>query len=168
MSSPQVFISYSRADKEFADRLRLDLLNIGVSSWIDVKEIIPGNSIPGSIALAIAKSDYFFLVLSATSISSKWVRYESDIAVTLEVEKQKPCIVPLRLNDVEIPPPLRNKRYADFSHDYADGWKDLSILFPNNDLRILRLGGGTGAGFYLLKLFIAKFRERYSDLPVDE
>jgi hypothetical protein len=168
MSSPQAFISYSRADSEFVERLRLDLLNLGVSPWMYEKEIKPGDSIPGSVGPAIAKSDYFFLVLSTTSVSREWVQRETDIASNLEIEEHKPHVVVLRLPDVEIPPLLRHKRYVDFSHDYEVGWNDLSSLFPSNNLRILRLGGGTGTGFYLLKLFISKFREHYPDLPVEE
>jgi DNA-binding transcriptional LysR family regulator len=168
MSSPQVFISYSRADKEFADRLRLDLLSIGLSVWKDDKDIIPGDSSSKSIEQAINTSDYFLLVLSLSSTSSNWVDREYRSALQSQMEKGKPQIVPIRLREVEPPALLRDIQYSDFVSDYATGWKDLSSLFPTTDLRTLRLGGGTGAGFYILKLFMAKFREIYPNFHVEQ
>jgi DNA-binding transcriptional LysR family regulator len=168
MGSQQVFISYSRADEAFADRLRLDLLSIGLSVWKDDKEIKPGNSSSKSIEQAINASDYFLLVQSVSSSSSNWVDREYRSALQSQMEKGKPRIVPIRLHDVEPPALLRDIQYADFANDYAVGWTELSKLFPSSDLRDLRLGGATGMGIHLLKLFIAKWRRRFSNLPIQE
>lgn len=104
MASPQVFISYSNADKAFADCLQVDLLSIGVSVWKDDKEIEPGDSISSRIEQAINTSDYFLFILSESSISSSWVEWESRIALSLALRKGKPRVIPIRLHDVELPP----------------------------------------------------------------
>jgi DNA-binding transcriptional LysR family regulator len=168
MASPQVFISYARADKAFADRLLDDLVSIGASVWKDDREITPGDYFSSQIEHAISKSDYFFLLLSFNSISSKRAKWELRLAQDLAVDKDKPRIVPVRLDDVEIPLSLYGIQYANFANGYDTGWKDLSKLFPLSDFRSLTLGGGYGTGIYVLKSFIARFREAFPDLPIEQ
>src|ERR1043165_4318020 len=168
MSSRQVFISYSRTDKAFVDRLRLDLLSVGLSVWKDDKDIKPVDSTSRTIEQAINTSDYFFLILSVSSSSSPWVDVEYRLAFQCYLEKRKPHIVPIRLHDVELPLFLRDIQYADFLSDYATGWTELSKLFSSSDLRDLRLGGATGMGIHLLNIFIAKWRQHSPNLPIQE
>jgi len=168
MSSRQVFISYSRADKEFADRLRLDLLNIGLSVWKDDNDIKPGDSISKSIEQAINTSDYFFLILSTSSSSSNWVDIEYRSALQSQLRNSSPRIVPIRLHNVELPAFLRDIQCANFIDDYSSGWAELSKLIQVSDLCELRLGGATGMGIHLLKLLIDKWRQQFSNLPIRE
>lgn len=168
MNSAQVFISYSSADRTFAELLQTDLVSIGLSVWKDDKDINPGEFVSGKIEQAIDTSDFFFLILSTNSISSTWVNWEYRLALNSQLEKGKPRVIPIRLNNVELPLSLRHIQYADFIEDYAAGWAELSKLFPPSDLRALRTGGGTGTGAYLLRQFIARFRERFPGLPIEK
>src|SRR5438270_6242867 len=102
MNSAQVFISYSSADRTFADRLQSDLVNIGLSVWKDDKDIKPGDSFSGRIEQAVITSDFFLIILSTSSISSPWVEREYRLALNSQLEKSKPCIIPILLYDVEL------------------------------------------------------------------
>ena len=41
---PRIFLSYSSADSEFALKLSADLQALGVTTWLDRKEIHQGNA----------------------------------------------------------------------------------------------------------------------------
>ena len=168
MVSAQIFISYSHADKALADHLLDDLVSIGASVWKDDREIKPGDYFSSQIEHAISNSDYFFVVLSLNSIASRRVQWELRLAQDLAVDKNKPRIVPVRLDDVKIPLSLYGVQYANFAIGYKTGWTDLSKLLPLSDFRGLTLGGAYGTGVYLLKSFIARLREKFPDLPIEE
>jgi DNA-binding transcriptional LysR family regulator len=168
MKSAQVFISCASADKGFADRLQDDLIGIGLSVWKYDKDIKPGDYFSKEIEQAINTSDYFCLILSASSIASEWVDWEYQLAVTLRLTKGKPKVIPILIHNIELRPSLLHIQYADFREDYAAGWAELSKLFPSSGFRALRVGGGTGTGAYLLRLFIARFKERFPDLPIEK
>ncbi|HEV2883111.1 MAG TPA: LysR substrate-binding domain-containing protein [Pyrinomonadaceae bacterium] len=168
MNSAQVFISYSSADRTFANRLQADLVNIGLSVWKDDKDIKPGDSFSSKIEQAIITSDFFFLILSASSVSSPWVEKEYRLALHCQIENGKPCVIPILLHSVEPPHFLFETQHADFRKNYTAGWAEVSKLFPLSELRALRIGGGTGTGNYLLKRFVARFRERFPDLPIQK
>jgi DNA-binding transcriptional LysR family regulator len=168
MGSTLVFLSYSHSDIEFANKLGQDLEGIGLSVWQDCKEIRPGDSISRRIEKALDTSDYFLLVLSTASISSDWVDREYRMALNLQLEKGKPCIIPICLHDVNPPSLLRDIRYVDFVKDYTRGWMELARFFDPTHLRPLRVGGSIGTGIYLLRLIVARFRERFPDLPIEE
>lgn len=109
-----IFLSHSHADKSFVNKLAKDLRRSGYYVWTDDAEIKIGDSLIQKIREGIDKVAYVGAVISHNSINSEWVRKELDIAMNQEIEGRKVKVLPLLLDDVELPGFLKGKRYADF------------------------------------------------------
>jgi hypothetical protein len=116
-----LFLSYAREDGEFAERLARDLAGRGIPVWWDQWDVEIGDSLPRRLEEAIAGSRWFGVVLSPDSITSRWVRAELDLALTLEIEGEDITTLPILLRPCEIPLSLRRKVWADFTGSYATG-----------------------------------------------
>ena len=114
----KVFISHSTKDKVFVGRLARDLKKNDISTWIDDNEILIADSLPEKIENAIINSKYFIIVLSKNSIHSEWVNREIRIAVKEERDVGNVIVIPLIIDDCEIPLLLKNKLYAEFKYPY--------------------------------------------------
>ena len=118
-----VFISYSHKDKPFAKRLAADLRDAGHTVWIDETEIFVGDSLIEKIRDAIDNVDFIAAIVSLTSIDSQWVKKELDLASNREIDEKRVVVLPILLDDVELPGFLKGKYYADFikEENYQDG-----------------------------------------------
>ena len=72
----KVFISYSRNDLAFIERLAADLEEHGCDVWYDISDLKVGDRWNRVIQGAIQNSQYVILVLSPNSVESKWVEKE--------------------------------------------------------------------------------------------
>ncbi len=115
------FLSHSSADKPFIRQLAADLTAAGVDVWLDEQRIRVGDSIPEAIAQGLAESDYFLIAISENSVNSPWVKKELNNALVSEVQRRKVHILPLKLDDTDMPPIISDKLYADFSQSYKSG-----------------------------------------------
>jgi hypothetical protein len=120
-----VFLSHSAHDKPFIRKLATDLTSAGVEVWLDEQQIRVGESIPERIAQGLAESDYFIIALSEHSIRSNWVQRELNNAMMREVSRRNIGVLPVKIEDCEIPDILQDKKYADFTAGYKDGLKQL-------------------------------------------
>lgn len=120
-----IFLSYSMLDKEFVDRLAGDLIKRGVDVWLDTLEIKVGESIFGEISKGIQDYDFFGIILSKNSVKSEWIRKELDAGLIKEKEEKKAVILPILIEDCEVPPTIRARKYADFRSDYYQGLREL-------------------------------------------
>lgn len=115
----KVFISHSSQDKPWVRRLVDDLERHGLSVWLDERRMRIGDSIVGEINRALRAADRLIIVLSRHSVASAWVDNELEYALMAEKKRSGGMrILPIRLDDCEIPPLLRGRLYADFSRDY--------------------------------------------------
>jgi len=82
LPNPTVFLSYSRSDEIFINRLATDLRECQINAWYDKWEIQPGQSLVKRILEeAIPRADAFFVYLTPQSIKSKWVKDELETAL---------------------------------------------------------------------------------------
>lgn len=105
MATPEaseIFISYSRRDSPFVDRLLLTLKTAGYRVWRDLQSIRIGQQWPEEIVLAIEHCHFFVLVLSHHSVQSPNVAKE----VALADACRRP-IFPLQIDDCELSASLR-------------------------------------------------------------
>ena len=72
----QVFISYSRKDLEFVQRLANDLKAADFEVWYDLSGLEAGTRWGTEIQKAIEESQHFLVVLSPNSVQSDWVERE--------------------------------------------------------------------------------------------
>lgn len=131
----KVFISYSHEDRAIVERLAQDLRIYGFDVWIDFWSMRAGDSLLTRIGQGITEAAFFLVALSKTSVASDWVNRELEVALQRELAEKRVVVIPLRLEDVVIPPFLTPKMYANFSTDYEVGLKEtVEALRPGYDV----------------------------------
>jgi hypothetical protein len=113
-SGPSIFLSHSHADNRFVRRLAKDLTQNGIRIWLDEAEMMVGDSLIEKISKAIDETDYVGVVLSKSSVKSRWVKKEVSIAMTKEIRGRQVTILPILLEDCNVPSYLSDRIYADF------------------------------------------------------
>lgn len=117
------FISYSRVDSAFVDRLEADLRAYGFDTWVDRQHLEGGDDWARVIEKQIEQRETQVVALSPDAITSTWVRRE--IIFALNGGKH---IIPIIVRPVErIPIEIVNLEYIDLSADYASGLQDVSV-----------------------------------------
>lgn len=129
--SGRVFISHSSQDKPFVRRLVADLIRADLKVWIDERELKVGDSIVANIEEGLKDTDYLVIVLSEHSVQSRWVRAELDAALMNELSGRGTVVLPVRIDDCEIPPLLEPRVFADFRDDYDAGLAQLLTALDN-------------------------------------
>lgn len=113
--SAGVFLSHSSVDKPFVRTLVTLLKAMGVDAWIDELELDFGDGLLERISGQIARSTAVVAVLSENSVRSRWVKYELLQALSLELEGRGPRVIPIRIDDCQVPPFLADRVHGDFS-----------------------------------------------------
>lgn len=133
----KAFISHSSEDKKFVQRLATDLrTHSGIDTWLDQWEINPGDRIPERIEEGLTETDIFILVLSPDSVNSRWVDYERQAWLTMQIDEEKCAkeesrpptrrLIPILYRDCQKPAflhPIHHVKITD--QDYEDGFKRL-------------------------------------------
>lgn len=110
-----IFLSHSSVDKPFVRKLAADIRRNGHYAWVDEAEIKIGDSLFQKIEEGIVNTDYLGVVISGNSIKSEWVTREVRIALTQEIHGKRVKVLPILLENVDIPAFLLDKKYADFT-----------------------------------------------------
>ena len=100
-SMQRIFISHSTADEEIAAKIAAALDKAGFSSWIDLREIRPGDSFIGKMNEGLADASYMLLLISSASINARWVTREWTAALAARAT----VIIPVLIDETQ-PPPL--------------------------------------------------------------
>jgi hypothetical protein len=119
MPAASCFISYSTADKAFAQQLADQLRQAGISVWFAPDDVRGGAKLYDQIQQAIRGQDRLILVLSEHSMTSTWVATEIRLARKVEREQGVQKFFPIRLVDM---PTLREWELFD-----ADSGSDLAV-----------------------------------------
>ena len=121
------FISYSRKDKEFALKFARELKSAGYLVWLDQLDIPTGARWDDAVERALRECEIFLIILTTASISSENVKDE--IGYAIDHGKR---IVPVLLEECEIPLRLRRFQYVDFSEmKFGEGIKRAEQLLEN-------------------------------------
>jgi hypothetical protein len=139
--SKRIFISYSHEDAAVADRIVTLLDTAGMAPWIDRREIRPGESIPERMSEGLTAASYVVLLHSQASAQSRWVTREwmSTLAAADTV------IVPIVLDDTEVPRLLQDILYIDCRSGLERGLEQLIAFFRNERQSPIRTRGASGA-----------------------
>src|SRR5262245_62037621 len=108
MRPPTVFISHSSNDDQRAHELAADLRAEGISVWIDREEIQFGDSVPQRIAEGLAAATVLLVLVSTHFANSAWCRVEYESLLMNEISSGHVSVVPVRLDDTEMPVLLRS------------------------------------------------------------
>lgn len=151
-----VFISYSNKDRGFVERLAHDLDSHGLHVFYD-QRIAPGESWPESLSKAIESADYVLIVLSPNSVESAWVAQETNIGLAREVDG-KAQVIPLLIEDCQVPTALAGKTYASFNRDYNAGLQRVLAVLQNRSTEIFAEGVKTTQEGDRIKSEVAQFK----------
>ena len=112
---PDVFISYSRKDKEFVSRLYEALAEHKAETWVDWEGIPPTAEWLQEIFAAIEGSDAFVFVISPDGVMSEVCQLE--VAHALKHNKRLIPVVCQEVNAQEVPAPLADRNWIFFRED---------------------------------------------------
>lgn len=111
------FISYSRVNKQFAIKLAQELRAAGFPVWLDLMDIPTGARWDDEIETALRECGIFMTILTPASIASE--NAKDEIGYAIDHGKR---ILPVLLENCEIPLRLRRFQYVDFtSMNYDQG-----------------------------------------------
>lgn len=121
----KLFISYSSHDKETVRNIAVDLRANGFDVWLDEWEIKVGECIVSSVERGIDEADFVILVLSKSSVKSGWVESEWRIAYWDQISDGRIRVLPVLIEDCQMPGLIKTSKYADFRKDYGQGLNEL-------------------------------------------
>ena len=119
----EIFISYSRKDKDFVKELHSELIKLNRDVWVDWEDIPATADWWSEIQMGIEAANNFIFVLSADSVASKVCRQEVDHAV----KHNKRLIPVVRRNDFD--PQLVHPEISRHNWLFATEKDDFNLFF---------------------------------------
>lgn len=135
----KVFFSYSYQDKAFVHWLVKKLKEQEIDVWYDEDEIRVGDSVSTQIDRGIKASSIFIVILSHSSLESKWVVNELNQALVYNAKKHGIKVIPVLIEKIEIPYPLNSIKYADFTKNRETALKELINVIQLSQRRLFLL-----------------------------
>ncbi len=120
MSEPKlsVFLCHSSHDKSMVRELYRQLLNESwIDPWLDEEKLLPGQDWDFEIERAVEKANAVIICLSRNSVTKEgYIQRELKFVLDIALEKPEGTIfiIPLRLDDCELPRRLRSWQYVDY------------------------------------------------------
>jgi len=112
-----IFISYSRKDKKFAQKLAKSLRDADAKVWIDENDIRIGENYVKKITAAIEEHAEFLIILTPAAVQSEFMDLE-----LLEALEKKRALLPVMWRKCKLPLLIKNRQYFDFvSFSYKEG-----------------------------------------------
>ncbi|MFQ5751767.1 MAG: toll/interleukin-1 receptor domain-containing protein [bacterium] len=135
--NPKVFICHASEDKEkfvleFARKLREN----GVDAWVDVWEMLPGDSLIDKIfEEGIKNAQAIIVILSNYSVKKAWVKEELNASIVKKIN-EKCKLIPILIDDCEIPESLKStvwERISDVNNYENEFKRILSSIYGQYD-----------------------------------
>ncbi|MFZ4702955.1 MAG: TIR domain-containing protein, partial [Candidatus Methylumidiphilus sp.] len=124
-TNPVVFLSYSRADRAFAERLLADLEQAGHPCWLDTTDIPGGEVWIKAIAEGLERAYAVVTVVTEAANRSEWVRLEF-----LHAKQLGKPIIPLLTKDCLLPWYMADRQAIPIEPDYDTGLSRLLASLP--------------------------------------
>ena len=157
----RIFISYSRADVEFARKLATSLSDLGSDVWIDIEDIPVGMKWSSAIQEGLRTADAMLVVISPESMGSSNVEDEWQYFM----DKQKPVFPILWRETEEVHFQLNRLQYIDFKNYHYD--RALSMLIEKESTYGSRvLNNAPLLELFLHKLSLTTFSHNIRKLRV--
>lgn len=126
MLPQEVFLSYSEKDHSFASLLAETIRRHGIPVWYSRTNVIGAQQWHDEIGSALKRCDWFVVVLSPHSVTSKWVKRE--LLFALNDQKYENRIVPLLYQDCDYDQlswTLSLLQFVSFKDNHEVGYRDL-------------------------------------------
>ena len=101
-----IFISYTTADEEFVRKLASRLEEVGHTPIFSGGSLTAGQPWQVSLSQELREADCVVIVLSKASNESRWVMTEIGAALGYYQQRGRPLIIPLVIDDIDLPIPL--------------------------------------------------------------
>jgi hypothetical protein len=116
----QIFLCHASEDKSQVDQYYRRLKELGFKPWLDKKDLLPGQNWRVEIPKAIKASDFVLIFLSHRSVQKRgYVQKEFKLALEVldEIPSGRVFIIPVRLDDCQIPEEFQDLHWADLFQD---------------------------------------------------
>lgn len=121
MSNFLIFVSYSRKDEQFVDKISAELTANAFNVWVDRYKIEPGQAWATQLQIAIRTAEMVLFVHSSHSEQSEWVEKELSLA-----KIAGKLIVPIKIDSAPIQIiQVVNIQYIDFFKGYDNAFDAL-------------------------------------------
>lgn len=132
----KIFLSHTSFDKPIVRKFKKLLEEQSFDVWLDEDSILIGDSILKSIERGLLMTDYVLLFISRKALESSWVEKEITAALTLEIEKKDNLILPIVIDELELPLFLKDKKYIKFSNNYKSCINEIISVIERNKKRL--------------------------------
>lgn len=132
-----VFVSHASGDARVASRVAMGLKAFDYDTWYDDWELLPGDSIIERIEAAISEADVLLVLLSRSSVDSKWVRRELSTGLARQLSGKGVMVIPVVVEDCEIPDILADTKYVDLRADFERGFRQLADALAVRRARVI-------------------------------
>lgn len=120
----RVFLCHASDDKPLARILSVVLNAAGADPWLDEAKLVGGQNWPLEIEKALRMSHAVIVCLSHNSVSKSGF-VQKEIRLALDVADEQPegsiFLIPLRIDDSEIPQRLKKLQWINFLDDQENG-----------------------------------------------
>ena len=110
-----MFLCHANEDKPFVVETANRLLHDGVLTWLDKKDLLPGDNWKAAIEDALERADFVLIFLSNSSVVKRGF-VQREMKYALEQMQERPFgaryIIPLLVEDCELPRELRGIQWA--------------------------------------------------------
>ncbi|MDX1994335.1 MAG: TIR domain-containing protein [bacterium] len=130
----RVFVSYSRRNKTFAERLARDLNDAGLEVWVDWRQIQGGELWQHEIYRGIERSEIFVFCLTPDALASEWCQREA-IAAREQGKFILPAMAIPALPQLETTEALRwmlDIQFINFVNRYEEAFPELLRSLPGS------------------------------------
>ena len=137
MTPREVFLSHVSSDRRFASRLADELSRHRVLHWYSQRTIQGAQQWHDEIGKALARCDWFLIVLSPPAVRSAWVKRE--LLYALQRRRYRNRIAPLlhrRCKYEQLSWTLDSIQQIDFTNDFERGCRDLLGLWGISHLGV--------------------------------
>ncbi len=120
--TPQIFLCHANEDIASVKDIYELLSKQGFRPWLDKEDLLPGQIWGEEIPKALRRSDYVLIFFSKTSVHKRgYVQKEFKLSLEVleEIPEDQIFIIPLRLDECEVPDRFRHIHYVDLFEDGA-------------------------------------------------
>jgi hypothetical protein len=122
----EVFLSHASKDRRFASRIAAILRNHGVPVWYSETNLLGAQQWHDEIGAALARCDWFVILLSPAATRSKWVKRE--LLFALRTARYEEKIVPVKCkpcDSAKLSWTLDDFQTVDLTGNFEDGCRSL-------------------------------------------
>lgn len=122
----KLFLCHASEDWQEAESIARSLGQRGIPVWYDRWSMRVGDSIADKIGQGIGDCRFMAVIFSKNSVDKPWCKRELNAALQKQLKDQSLIILPVLIDECELPPLFQDIKYADFRKSPEEGLKQLT------------------------------------------